>query len=118
MKFLDRFDNAKKVWELALPVIPIPSKETLIGWLAVYSDEEFEAAVIRTPYRLTQGSMGQGTINRENVYRLVSSLLKNARRKEQTAKGSISEPCDSETSDRQRNAPQSQRKEAECNATV
>ncbi len=110
MKFLDRFDNAKKVWELALPTIPIPPNETLIGWLAVYEDGEFEAAVIRVPYRLSQGSMGRGTASPEDVYRLVSSLLKDGRAREK--KGAVGQSVLAVKDD----SPHSKRKEEQWNA--
>src|SRR5262249_1455365 len=89
MKFLDRFQNAQKIWELALPTVSLPPNETLIGWLAVYSDAEFEAAIVRTPYRLSQGGMGRGQPHAQAVYRLISSLLKNNR--QQTANKKKSE---------------------------
>jgi hypothetical protein len=112
MKFLDRFDDAKKVWELALPTVPIPPNKTLIGWLAVYSDEDFEAAVVRTPYRLSQGSMGRGTVRPEDVYRLVSSLLKDrgrARREKRGQSGDVGLTV-------KRDNPQSKREEEQWNA--
>jgi hypothetical protein len=111
MKFLDRFENAKRVWGLALPAVPTPPNETLIGWLAVYSDDEYEAAVVRIPYRLSQGSMGRGTASPEDVYKLASSLLhgERARReKKRVAAGSL-EGQSGESS-------QSKRKEEQWNA--
>jgi hypothetical protein len=112
MKFLDRFENAKRVWELALPTVPMPSNQTLIGWLAVYRDDEYESAVVRTPHRLSQGSMGRGIVIPDNVYRLVSSLLhgERARREE---KGVAAQSALEVKSDE---APQSKRKEEQWNA--
>ncbi len=112
MKFLDRFENAKKVWELALPAFPMPPNETLIGWLAVYSDDDFEAAVIKIPYRLGQGSMGRETVSPDNVYRLVSSLLHGGRARRER-KGAAAQSA-FEKGD----ATQSKRKEVKCNAAV
>jgi hypothetical protein len=111
MRFLDRFENAKKVWELALPTVPVPPNETLIGWLAVYSDEELEAAVVRIPYRLGQGSMGRRTVTTQDVYRLVSSLLHGGRVREKkgiAAQSALEVP--------KGEGPQSKRKEEQWNA--
>src|SRR6266478_8340152 len=80
MTFLERYSNAVKLWEFTLPTIPAPPRETMIGWLAVYSDSEYESAVIRTPYRLTQGSLGRTTPTNDDIYRLISSQLRDARK--------------------------------------
>jgi hypothetical protein len=80
MKFLDRFDNARKLWEFTLPSVPLPPNDTFIGWLAVYGDSEFESAVIPIPHRIRNFPEKYGAIDSDKVYKLVSSFLKAGRR--------------------------------------
>jgi hypothetical protein len=87
MRLLDRFDNVRKVWELALPTIPLPPTDTILGWLAQSTDDEFENALLRIPHRLRQGKLGQAGAPPADIYKLVSSFLyemkKTRRAKEQ-----------------------------------
>jgi hypothetical protein len=84
MTVLERFDYAKKLWTLVLPQIPFPPNSTIFGWLSVYSDSELEATVIRVPYRLTRWNSGDPTP--EDVYRLISSQLRDARKAQRRQK--------------------------------
>ena len=91
MKLLERFENVKQVWALAMPTIPLPPNETIMGWLACYEDSEFENAVIRVPHRMRQGRLGKENTPPEEIYKLISSFLyemkKVRRRQEQAREG-------------------------------
>jgi hypothetical protein len=83
MKFLDRFDNATKLWALTLPNVPHPPNETLIGWLAVYSDDEYESTLVQIPHRIRNFDTKYGAVVPDKIYRLISSFLKTERRERQ-----------------------------------
>jgi hypothetical protein len=76
MTFLERYTNFVKLWEFTLPHVPLAPRETVIGWLAVYSDSEVERAVVALPYRLSGRR-----VTHEDVYKIVSSYLRGARKK-------------------------------------
>jgi hypothetical protein len=82
MTFLERLDYAKKLWAIVLPTTPLPPQPTLVGWLAVYADPEFEAVIVRMPYRLTQNP--ERVLTNDEVCRIISSQLKESRMKEAT----------------------------------
>ncbi len=79
MTFLERYANFARLWEFTLPHVPLAPRETVIGWLAVYDDDEVESAVVALPYRLKRASVTQ--IVPDEVYKLTSSLLKGARKR-------------------------------------
>jgi hypothetical protein len=78
MTFLERLDYAKKLWGVVLPGTPPPPQPTLISWLAVYSDDEFEKVIVRIPYRLTQNP--SRVLSPDEIYTIISSQLKDARK--------------------------------------
>ena len=49
-------------------------QETMIGWLTVYSDSEFETAVTPIPHRIRNFPVKYGSIDPDKVYRLISSF--------------------------------------------
>ncbi|MGA8620150.1 MAG: PilT/PilU family type 4a pilus ATPase [Candidatus Sulfotelmatobacter sp.] len=54
-------------------------QETMIGWLTVCSDSEFETAVTPIPHRIRNFPVKYGSIDPDKVYRLISSFLKAGR---------------------------------------
>jgi hypothetical protein len=111
MRLLERFENVKQVWGLALPTIPLPPNDTILGWLAQSTDDEFENALLRIPHRMRQGKLGQAGTPPTEIHKLVSSFLyemrKTRRQKEQQAEGRAAalarksqvQPTDEQTAD-------------------
>lgn len=52
MAFLERFDNARRLWEFSVSQVPVPPNQSVIGWLVVYSDNKFETAVVQMSHRI------------------------------------------------------------------
>jgi hypothetical protein len=74
MTFLQRVENAQKLWKFVIPETPLPPNETWIRWLTSYRDEQFEKVVLQIPNRFRSKKPSA-----EEVYRCVSSMLSNRR---------------------------------------
>lgn len=74
LNFLQRLKYAQELWAVVLPAIPLPPNPTFVGWLSRFTDSELERALTQVPHRIRNWTIA-GTLNADEVYRLVSSFL-------------------------------------------
>ena len=76
MTIIQRVDNLKKLWMMAVPQVPLPTDSQLLLWCSQNRDAELEHAVMRLRSKVHQGKL-QGEAGR-----YVTSVLNAERRRE------------------------------------
>ncbi|HLZ43839.1 MAG TPA: hypothetical protein VKQ11_22940 [Candidatus Sulfotelmatobacter sp.] len=118
MTFIHRFESAKTLWAIMLPGVELPPDKTLCSWLNVYGDGEFETAIVHIPRRIESWRRRYKKFDPVNVYKLMSTYLKIAKETKNRKKKDVDVTRICRPEVEVADAPQSQRKEAECYATV
>jgi hypothetical protein len=80
LNFLQRLKYAQELWAVVLPAIQVPPNSTFVGWLARFTDNELERALTQVPHRIRNWTIA-GTPNADEIYRLISSFLSKAKRR-------------------------------------
>jgi hypothetical protein len=117
MTFIERFESARKLWAIMLPGVELPPDNTLCSWLNVYGDHEFETAIIHIPRRIESWRRRYKKFDPVNVYKLVSTYLKIASKAKKHKKNDMAVTRICQPEGDVADVSQSQRMEAECNAT-
>ena len=83
LQILDRLKAFKELWVATMAEsVKVPPSQTFITWLSNYSDEEVQAAILRTGVKMAQKLQQGQLLGDTDAARYCSSVLSsNARQK-------------------------------------
>lgn len=74
MNILERVEHYRKVWQLVLPHVTVPSREDAVRW-GVYPRPAVEAAILRTSKRFAPARITQDFVP-EQAYRYATATAR------------------------------------------